>query len=159
MMPSTPRSRRVFISIGSSIVHTCTWTPAARARRTSPVDVTSNLAQRLDEGVESAAYYVAAEAVTNALKYAAASRIEVLVELGDALSVTISDDGIGGVAETRVGHEENLGLVGLCDRVNAFDGTVSVTSPQGVGTTLRAEFPISARVDLDQQHDADQPLR
>ena len=42
MMPSTPRSRRAFISIGSSIVHTCTWTPAACARRTSPRETTSS---------------------------------------------------------------------------------------------------------------------
>ena len=132
----------------------------ALARRCPiPVDVTSNLDLRLDESVESAAYYVAAEAITNALKYAAASRIDVLVELTDALSLTITDDGIGGVAETRVGHEENLGLVGLCDRVTAFDGTVSIVSPRGAGTTLRAEFPIPAKIDTDQQLDADQPLR
>ena len=121
--------------------------------------MTSNLTRRLDENVESAAYFVAAEAITNALKYAAASRIEVLVELTDTLSLTITDDGIGGVAETRVGHEENLGLVGLCDRVTAFDGSVSIVSPRGAGTTLRAEFPIPANVDTDQQHDADQLLR
>ena len=137
---------------------TAALTSLAR-RCPKPVDVTSNLTRRLDENVESAAYFVVAEAITNALKYAAASRIEVLVELTDTLSLTITDDGIGGVAETRMGHEENLGLVGLCDRVTAFDGSVSIVSPQGAGTTLRAEFPIPANVDTDQQHDADQLLR
>ena len=81
------------------------------------------------------------------------------VELTDTLSLTITDDGIGGVAETRVGHEENLGLVGLCDRVTAFDGSVSIASPRGGGTTLRAEFPLRTNIDMDEQHDADQLLR
>ena len=132
----------------------------ALARRCPiPVDVVSNLTRRLDESIESAAYFVVAEAITNALKYAAATRLEVLVELTDTLTLTITDDGIGGVAETRAGHEENLGLVGLCDRVNAFDGSVSIVSPQGAGTTVRAEFPIRGNVDTDQQHDDDQLLR
>ena len=132
----------------------------ALARRCPlPVEVISSVAGRVNESVESAAYFIASEAITNALKYSAATHIEVVVELTDALTLTVADDGIGGVPQTRVGHEDNLGLVGMCDRVGAFDGSLTVVSPRGVGTTVRAEFPIRAKVDVHQERDLNQLLR
>ena len=55
---------------------------------------------------------------------------------GGVLTVEITDDGVGGV-----GNGTGSGLRGLADRVEALDGRLSVSSPPGHGTTLRAEFP------------------
>ena len=55
---------------------------------------------------------------------------------GGVLTVEVTDDGVGGV-----GNGSGSGLRGLADRVEALDGRLSVSSPPGHGTTLRAEFP------------------
>jgi len=86
--------------------------------------------------VESAAYFVAAEALTNAAKHARADRVEiVVVRRGDAIELEVRDDGQGG-ADSR-----GAGLRGLRSRVEALDGRLSVTSPRGGPTTIRAELP------------------
>jgi PAS domain S-box-containing protein len=107
-----------------------------------PVVVTGHLEQRLDESIEANAYFVVAEAITNALKHAGASRIDVRVELTDVLHLTVVDDGDGGVpsAATSPGG----GLAGLADRIAAFDGTFTIVSPPGVGTTIDAAIPVPA---------------
>ncbi|HUR84490.1 MAG TPA: sensor domain-containing protein [Solirubrobacteraceae bacterium] len=86
--------------------------------------------------VETAAYFVVAEALTNVAKHAggAAARVHVRPE-GDRLVVEISDDGPGG-ADPAGG-----GLTGLRRRVEALDGTLTVTSPPAGGTTVRAALP------------------
>jgi PAS domain S-box-containing protein len=102
-----------------------------------PVEVTAMPEERLPEPVEAGAYYLIAEALTNVAKYANASTVRVAVSAADGrLAVEVSDDGIGG-ADPASGS----GLRGLADRVETLGGTLTVTSPAGAGTTLRAEIP------------------
>jgi signal transduction histidine kinase len=92
---------------------------------------------RLPDAVEAAAYYVVAEAVTNAVKYAVAERVQVAVARRDGgVVVTVADDGRGG-ADPAAGS----GLRGLADRVEALDGRLTVDSPPGGGTTVTAVLP------------------
>jgi signal transduction histidine kinase len=84
------------------------------------------------------AYYVVAEAVTNALKHAQPTRLGVDVTAdGGSLRVTVSDDGVGGADPSA----PNSGLVGLADRVAAIGGNLAVSSPPGQGTTIQAVLP------------------
>jgi signal transduction histidine kinase len=93
---------------------------------------------RYPPAVESAAYFVAAEALTNVAKYAHASKARVVaVERGASLVLEIEDDGVGG-AKPLAGS----GLAGLQDRLAAFNGTLDVDSPPGTGTRVRAEIPL-----------------
>ena len=112
----------------------------ALARRSAvPVSLDVQVAGRLPDPVEIAAYYVVAEALTNAAKHAHASAAEVEVAAGEGvLNVRVRDDGCGGA---DLGH--GSGLVGLKDRVEALGGRIWLHSPPGVGTTLRAEFPLA----------------
>jgi signal transduction histidine kinase len=119
--------------------------PALRAlarRSPIPVDVDVRAQGRLPQQVEISAYYVVAEAVTNAAKHAHASGVEVTIDADAAdhvLRLTVRDDGDGG-ADLAGG----TGLVGLKDRVDALGGHITLTSPLGAGTTLRGELPIPA---------------
>jgi len=89
--------------------------------------------------VESAAYFVIAESLTNTLKYARAGSATVRVApRDDVLVVEVTDDGCGG-AEPAAGS----GLGGLRDRVEALDGSFDVHSPRGEGTRIRAELPLA----------------
>jgi signal transduction histidine kinase len=120
----------------------------ALAQRSSiPVTLNLRLAGRVAEAVETATYYVVAEMLTNAVKHAEASRIDVdVVHLVDgALRVRVHDDGVGG-ADPAGGS----GLVGLRDRVEALGGTITLDSPQSKGTTLVAELPLPDTVDSAQ---------
>ena len=110
------------------------------ARRSAvPVRLDLGLAGRLPDQVELAAYYVVAEALTNTAKHAAASVLDVEVSTADAvLQVCVRDDGRGGV---DVGG--GSGLVGLADRIEALGGRLTVSSPAGVGTTVRAAIPLT----------------
>jgi signal transduction histidine kinase len=87
--------------------------------------------------VETAAYFVVAEALTNVAKYAHATAATVRVARtdGDAF-VEVHDDGVGGADETT-----GSGLRGLSERVAALDGELELDSPAGRGTTLRARLP------------------
>jgi signal transduction histidine kinase len=92
---------------------------------------------RLPGPVESIAYFVVAEALTNAAKHAGAGEITVrIARRGDLLVVEVADDGVGGADPAR-----GSGLRGLADRVAAIDGRLTVTSPQGGPTVVRAELP------------------
>ena len=89
------------------------------------------------EQLATTAYFVAAEAITNAAKYAQASTIQVRVtQSGSAVSIRVEDDGIGG-AQARTGS----GLSGLADRVAALGGSMRLSSPVGAGTRLEAVLP------------------
>jgi CheY-like chemotaxis protein len=107
----------------------------------APVTVAVAVApERYPASVESAAYFVAAEALTNIAKYARASNARVTTSRRDSrLVLTVEDDGIGGARPSAEG-----GLAGLADRVAALDGTLTVTSEPGEGTRIRAEIPLSA---------------
>jgi signal transduction histidine kinase len=103
-----------------------------------PVTVEAKGAGRLPAPVESAAYFVVSEGLANVAKYAQATHASVaLCCEGDRLTVEVSDDGVGG-ADTANGS----GLRGLADRVAALDGTLTLESPAGGGTSLRAEIPM-----------------
>jgi signal transduction histidine kinase len=111
------------------------------ARRSSvPVELDLRLEGRLPEQVEVAAYFVAAEALTNAAKHADASVIHVDFEARNGIArLEIRDDGVGGAHPGR-----GSGLVGLTDRVEAVGGTLALKSPAGAGTSLVIELPIEA---------------
>jgi signal transduction histidine kinase len=95
------------------------------------------LADRLPEQVEAAAYFVASEALANAAKHSHGSEVRVAAtHAGETLVLEISDDGIGGA-----GPGAGSGLRGLADRVEALGGRLTVSSPPGRGTTVRAEIP------------------
>ena len=106
-------------------------------RAVLPVQLDVAVSGRLPEQVESAAYFVASEALANAAKHSHASdvRLSASQEKG-VLSLEVSDDGIGGA--TAGGGS---GLRGLADRVEALGGRLTVSSPPGRGTRLRAEIP------------------
>jgi signal transduction histidine kinase len=105
-------------------------------RSGSEVSVTSSLRRRLGPAVETAAYFVVAESLTNAAKHAPGALVEVrLDEHGGDLFVEITDFGPGG-ADWFGG-----GLTGLRQRVEALDGTLTLTSPVGVGTQVEAMLP------------------
>jgi len=110
----------------------------ALARRSVvPVELEVNLGPRLGEHVEAAGYYIASEAITNVAKHAQASVIDMCVDGCDgALTLSISDDGIGGADPSR-----GSGIIGLKDRVEALGGTISVLSPPGHGTALHIQLP------------------
>jgi len=108
------------------------------ARSPVPVELEVDLPERLPFVVETAAYFVVAEAITNVAKYAQATHARVVVRRdGDDAVIAVIDDGAGG-ADPGGGS----GLRGLADRVGALDGTLTVTSPQGEGTEVRARFPL-----------------
>ena len=112
--------------------------PALRAvTRRSPIPVQLDLGveERLPEQVEVSAYYIVAEALTNAAKHSRASAITVTVERDRArgsLRIEVADDGVGGADFTG-----GTGLVGLKDRAEALGGHIDLHSPRGAGTTLR----------------------
>ncbi|HVD11194.1 MAG TPA: histidine kinase [Gaiellaceae bacterium] len=106
-------------------------------RAALPVKLEVTVTGRLPEQVESAAYFVASEALSNAAKHSHASGVRLVASKeGDAVLLEVTDDGIGGAAPGG-----GSGLRGLADRVEALGGRLTVSSPPGRGTTLRAQFP------------------
>ena len=106
--------------------------------RTSPVPVdVEATGERASASVEAAAYFVACEALTNAVKHGSPSRITVrALEDNGTLHVTVSDDGVGGAVVRR-----GSGLAGLRDRVAAHGGTLEIVSPHGSGTRVEVAIP------------------
>lgn len=106
----------------------------------SPVPVlVSAQIPRLTPAVEETAYYVAAEALANAMKHARAHRITVCAEVRTTkLELEIQDDGVGGADPT------GAGLLGLADRTRVLFGTLQVVSKTGAGTLVRLELPCAS---------------
>jgi signal transduction histidine kinase len=105
---------------------TCTRSPV-------PVRLVFDVARALPSPVELTAYYFVSEALTNVAKYAQADAASVFVTVIDgALVISVADDGVGGAV---------LGP-GLSERLAILGGTLTVDSPVGVGTTLRAVIPL-----------------
>jgi signal transduction histidine kinase len=93
--------------------------------------------ERFADRLETAAYFVASEALANAAKHANASRVDVVAERQNgSLVVSIRDDGVGGAKPS-----DGSGLSGIADRVAALGGSVTVASPAGHGTVVTAELP------------------
>ncbi len=113
--------------------------PALRelaARAPIPVHVTAPT-ERFERGIEAAAYFIACEGLTNAVKHAHATRVDLRAGREDGrLVVRVADNGIGGAAPG-----EGSGLRGLTDRVAACGGSLEIQSERGAGTTLIAELP------------------
>jgi signal transduction histidine kinase len=102
-----------------------------------PVDVDLDV-PRLPIGIETTAYFILAEALTNVVKHAAATRAGMVARVDDdRLLLEIHDDGRGGADDVA-----GSGLTGLRDRVDALEGTLQIESPAGGGTTLRAALPL-----------------
>jgi signal transduction histidine kinase len=108
----------------------------ALGRRSAiPVTVDADVRERVPPIVETVAYFVVAEALTNAAKHGGSTALVRLAHARGRLTVSVSDDGPGG-ADPGGG-----GLTGLRNRVEAIDGTLVVRSPPGEGTMIRAELP------------------
>ncbi len=107
---------------------------AARSQLKTRIDVTP---ERFEDRIETAAYFVASEALANAAKHARAATVDVAAtRRNGSLVVRIRDDGVGGAVPSA-----GSGLAGITDRVAALGGNVSVTSPPGAGTEVVAELP------------------
>jgi signal transduction histidine kinase len=108
------------------------------ARRSAvPVELALAVDRRLPDSVEVAAYYVVAEALTNAAKYARATEVKVCIDTdGTNLHLAVRDDGTGGADATK-----GSGLLGLMDRVQALGGTLAISSHPGEGTALDVNIP------------------
>jgi signal transduction histidine kinase len=108
------------------------------ARAPVPVALEADGETRLPAPVETAAYFVVSEALTNVAKYAQATEATVAVRRENGnVTIEVADDGVGGADAHR-----GSGLRGLADRVAALDGTLSVQSPPGGGTVVRVEMPL-----------------
>jgi signal transduction histidine kinase len=115
---------------------------ALAARAPVPTTVDGVPSFRVPPQVESAAYFVTAEALTNVAKYAGATSASVTLAIEHGrLLLVIRDDGAGG-ADPAAGS----GLRGLRDRVEALDGQLHIDSPPGLGTTLIAEIPLGGHL-------------
>ncbi len=133
--PTSGRSPPAFGRLGS----TRGSQPRSRdLARTSPVPVdVEATGERAPASVEAAAYFVACEALTNAVKHGSPSRITVrALEDNGTLHVTVADDGVGGAVVRR-----GSGLAGLRDRVAAHGGTLEIVSPHGSGTRVEVAIP------------------
>jgi PAS domain S-box-containing protein len=107
-------------------------------RSAAPVNVTVERFGRLAPEIESAAYFITAEATANAVKHASANQIDIEVTSArDELRVSVTDDGVGGAA-----LGEGTGLQGLRDRAEAIGGALTVNSPIGGPTVLTADLPL-----------------
>ena len=95
--------------------------------------------ERFPSAIEAAAYFVVAEGLTNVARYSEASNAAVSISNVDGrLVVEVEDDGKGGADASR-----GSGLRGLADRVEVLSGSISLQSPEGEGTRLRAEFEVT----------------
>ncbi|WP_250007642.1 GAF domain-containing sensor histidine kinase [Actinoplanes sp. M2I2] len=113
------------------------------ADQSLPVDAVVDV-PRMAVEVETTAYFVIAEALTNVVKHARAGRVWVRAGLrADALRIEVGDDGVGGA---RAGA--GSGLTGLFDRVEARGGQLRISSPPGNGTTIEATLPIGPTLHL-----------
>ena len=111
---------------------------ALAERQPLPTEVEFAVERKLEPSVEATAYFVVAEGLTNIGKYADAGLASVNVRERDGvLEVEVKDDGCGGADASK-----GSGLRGLEERLRALDGTLSVESKPGEGTSLLARIPL-----------------
>lgn len=109
---------------------------ALRDRTEAPIRLRADLDRLPELAVEAAAYFVASEAVTNAIKHARAGKIEIeLVRVDGDVVLTVTDDGVGGA------DPAGPGLAGIASRVAARGGVLRVASPLGGPTVIEAVIP------------------
>lgn len=109
---------------------------ALRDRTEVPIDLRTDMTRRIDRAAESAAYFVASEAVTNVLKHANADTVSIEVtERERMLTLVVRDDGRGGA------NPQGPGLSGIASRVAACGGQLRIDSPPGGPTILEAVIP------------------
>jgi signal transduction histidine kinase len=115
----------------------------ALARRSAvPVELHEQIEASLPDEVEVAAYYIAAEALTNVAKHARASVVHMDATTDEGtLTLMVRDDGVGGADPGR-----GSGLVGLQDRVEALGGTITIDSSAAKGTCVEVTLPIATAV-------------
>jgi signal transduction histidine kinase len=112
---------------------------AVAGRSAVPVELDLDGCRELPLSVQTTAYFIVAEALTNASKHAHAGRVDIRLAVGERHAmVEVRDDGSGGVDAAR-----GSGLRGLADRVSALGGTLEIESPVGTGTTIRARIPVT----------------
>jgi PAS domain S-box-containing protein len=110
---------------------------ALASRSQVPVTLECATIGRMDASVESAAYFVVSEALTNVMRHANASHVNVTVQRRNSiLTLEVRDDGSGGAS-----IDAGSGLRGLADRVAALGGRLLVDSPRGRGTLVHVELP------------------
>lgn len=130
---------------------TVRWYLAGMQRTTEiQYDLQENLdQQRLDAAIELAVFRVLQEAVSNVLRHAEATSVEVGMELDErALTLTVVDDGVGFSAPDSLPEQfppASLGLIGMRERVAALRGEFSIVSHPGSGTEVRAVFPVAGK--------------
>jgi signal transduction histidine kinase len=102
-----------------------------------PVNIDVDLPERPPEAVETTAYYIIAEALTNVAKHSQATQAHVTVQKQDGmLIIEVEDDGVGGAVAAPAS-----GLSGLQDRAAALDGRLTISSPAGGPTKISARLP------------------
>ena len=140
LVAASEELRRLSHGIHPAVLSNAGLRPALRAlcrRAAMPVVLDVNVERRLPESVEVAAYYVVAEALTNAAKHASASLVTVTVDADDKrMQLSVADDGVGGA------NPRGSGLIGLKDRLEALGGHMDITSRDREGTTLMADIPV-----------------
>ncbi len=149
------RARKMSIDLSPPLLDEVGLAPAIRAhleRGTTPPEMridldTVGLEERLPAEVETAAFRVVQESLTNAVRHAEARRVEISVrrEVG-YLDLMVRDDGRGfDVAEARraSGRGEHFGVVGMAERVKGLGGTLEVRSGPGQGTEVHATLPVA----------------
>jgi signal transduction histidine kinase len=110
---------------------------AVVARSPVPVALHVEIDERPPPAVESTAYFVVSEALTNVARHAQANAAQVsILRSGDRLIIEVRDDGLGGADASK-----GTGLTGLRNRVAAHGGSLHVVSPEGGPTTLLVEIP------------------
>jgi signal transduction histidine kinase len=110
---------------------------ALAGRSPVPVTVDISLSERLPVPVETTAYFVVAEALTNVARHSQATEAHVVVKRAGAnLEIDVVDNGVGGADDSA-----GTGLAGLRDRLAAVDGTLAVSSPPDGPTRIHAEMP------------------
>ncbi|WP_327085544.1 sensor histidine kinase [Nonomuraea sp. NBC_01738] len=112
---------------------------AIAARAGLPVETDLTGLSPVPAAVETAAYFIVAESITNAAKHSGATRVSVRLAVAGTLRIEITDDGSGGIDETR-----GTGVAGIRLRAAALDGTVTVDSPAGGPTAITVELPCAS---------------
>ena len=106
--------------------------------------VTMSKLERLSPDLEIALYRVVQESVTNAVRHAKATRVELEVErTPEGVRLCVRDDGIG-IADLERARKQSHGLVGMTHRMRAINGTLDISSDEGKGTCVEAFLPIAA---------------